>query len=64
MKLTPTEKFAINSKSLATLQFSSDLKPEVLRRNLSTYIREVIRVVTTKRLKSAKLVLVETEEEQ
>lgn len=61
MKLTPTEKFAINRKSLATFNVSCDLKPDVLRRLLASFDQEVFRVVTTKRLKHAKLFLVEME---
>ena len=64
MKLSPTEQFAINRKSLIFLNVSCDLKPEVLKRELTAHIQEVIRTVTTKRLKSAKLVLLETEEEK
>ena len=61
MKLSPTETFAINRKSLVSLTISCDLKPEVLKRELTAHIQEVIRTVTTKRLKSAKLLLVEVE---
>lgn len=64
MKLTPTEQLAINRKSLTALNVSCGTKPEALRRDLSTFIQEVIRTVTAKRLKTAKLVLVETEEEK
>lgn len=64
MKLSPTEKFAINRKSLATLQLSCDLKPDALKRDLTAYIQEIIHTVTMKRLKHAKVVLLETEEEK
>ena len=64
MKLSPTETFAINRKALATLNVSCDLKPEALRRDLPAFTQEVLRVVNTKRLKTAKLVLVEMEDEK
>lgn len=61
MKLSPTETFAINRKSLTSLTISCDLKPDALRRDFATFIQEVSRLVQTKRLKHCKLVLVETE---
>lgn len=64
MKLSPTEQFAINRKSLASLNVSCDFKPDALRRELATLTTEVIRIVNMKRLKHAKLVLLETEEEK
>lgn len=64
MKLTPTEQTAINRKALMTLKVSCDLKPDALRRDLAKFIQEVLRTITTKRLKHVKLALVETEEEK
>lgn len=64
MKLTPTEQTAINRKSLKSLKVSCDTKPDALRRELVSFIQEVLRTVTTKQLKAAKLVLVEMEEEK
>ncbi|MBH0200100.1 MAG: hypothetical protein HP497_11890 [Nitrospira sp.] len=61
MKLTPTEKITLARKSLASLQLSCDTMPLALRQNLEQFNREITRVVQTKRLKHAKLVLLETE---
>lgn len=61
MKLTPTETVTLKRKSLATILLSCDLKPEALRRDLVNFNQEVIRTISTKRLKDAELVLVETE---
>lgn len=64
MKLSPTETFAINRKSLADLALSCDLKPDAMRRDLATFNQEVLRLVNAKRLKTARLVLVETENDK
>lgn len=64
MKLTPTEQTALNRKALKSLKVSCDTKQEALRRELAAYIQEVIRTITTKGLKSAQLLLIETEEEK
>ena len=61
MKLSPTETFAINRKSLTSLNVSCDLKPDVLRRDLGSFAQEVLRILAIKKLKNAKLVLLETE---
>lgn len=61
MKLTPTEKITLSRKALASLNVSCDTMPLALRQNLEQFNREITRVVQTKRLKHAKLVLLETE---
>ena len=61
MKLSPTETFAINRKSLTSLNVSCDTVPLALRQHLEQFTREITRLVQTKRLKHAKLVLLETE---
>jgi hypothetical protein len=61
MILSPTETFAITRKSLADLTVSCDTKPEALRSNLSKFNQDIIRTVTTKRLKNARLVLLEVD---
>lgn len=64
MKLSPTEQFAINRKSLASLAVSCDTKTEALRRDFATFTQEVSRLLQMKRLKHAKIVLLESEEEK
>lgn len=62
MKLTQAEAATLKRKSYASLPLSCDLKSDVLRRELAAYIQDIIRTLTTKRLKSAQLILVETED--
>ncbi len=59
--LSPTEEITIARKAHVTLKLSCDLRPDAVRRELATFSQEVIRMVNTKRLKHARLVLVETE---
>ena len=59
--LSQTEDKAITRKALATLTLTCDLKPDALRQALARFTQEVMRLVKVKRIKNAKLVLVETE---
>ena len=64
MKLTPTEKTAINRKAILRLDVSPDTKPDVTRNELANFTKELQRTLTVKRhLKHLRLVLVEIEKE-
>ena len=64
MKLTRTEKITIDRKALNSIHVSCDTMPIALRQNLDKFNRDVIRLLQMKRLKHAKLVLLETEPEK
>ena len=65
MKLSPTEQTAINRKAILSLKVSPDTKPEVTRRELADFTKELQRTLTVKRhLKHLRLVLVEIEKEE
>ena len=64
MKLSPTEEATLKRKAILTIKLSRDTKPDALRRDLASFNQEVIRIVTGKRLKHVKVVVVETDEEK
>ena len=57
--LSPTEEKAITRKAHATLKLSCDLKPDAVRQDLARFNQHIVRLLTTKRIKHCKLVLVE-----
>ena len=64
MKLSPTEQTAIDRKALLTVNVSPDTRPEVTRRELADFTKELQKILTIKRhLKHLRLVLVETEKQ-
>ena len=62
MRLSPTDVLAIKRKAMLNLKLSPDAKPEVTRKELADFTKELQRTLTVKRyLKHLRLVLVEIE---
>ncbi len=62
MKLSPTEESAIRRKAILSINVSAQTKAEVTKKELTDFIKEILKMLTVKRqLKNVLLVLVEIE---